>query len=68
MCSLFNSECRNVLSPTGFVLVPEGEYDGQIVLGSSYSYIYPVKKFIVEPTSDLIMLELDPTKMETDGE
>ena len=42
--------------------------DGQIVLGSSYSYIYPVKKFIVEPTSDLIMLELDPTKMETDGE
>ena len=53
---------------SGFVLVPEGEYDGQIVLGSSYSYIYPVKKFIVEPTSDLIMLELDPTKMETDGE
>ena len=47
------------------------------MLGSSYSYIYPVKKFIVEPTSDLIMLELDPTdlimeldptKMETDGE
>ena len=48
-----------------FVSVPEGEYDGQIVLGSSYSYIYPVRKFIVEQDNDMIMLELDPKMLET---
>ena len=43
--------------------VPVGEYDGQLVIGSSYCY--PLKKFIVERDGDMVQLELDVRNMET---
>ena len=45
--------------------VPVGEFDGQLVIGSSY--IYPVKKFLVEQDGDIVTLEFDLSKLDTQG-
>ena len=42
--------------------VPIGEYDGQLVIGSSY--LYPIKKFLIEQDGDIVPLEFDLSKLE----
>ena len=40
---------------------PEGEFDGQIVFG--HSYCYALKKFVINESSSVVILELDDSKM-----
>ena len=39
----------------------EGEFDGQIVFG--HSYCYALKKFVIDKSSSVVVLELDVSKM-----
>ncbi len=39
------------------VAVPNGTYEGQLVIGDSF--VYPVKKFTVTSSNDIIVLQFD---------
>lgn len=39
------------------VTIPNGVYEGQLVIGDSF--IYPVKKFTVANSNDIIVLQFD---------
>ena len=44
--------------------IPMGEFDGQLILGSSYCY--PLKKFMIDEEGETVLLEMDPKRMESD--
>ena len=47
-----------------YTQLPVGDYDGQLIIGSSVCY--PVKKFVIDTSGETIPLELDPKQMDTD--
>ena len=47
-----------------WINVPVGEFDGQIVIGSSFCY--PVKKFVIDQEGETVQLDLDLSKMDCD--
>lgn len=54
---------RNSLSYTSdVVMVPVGEYEGQLIIGNSF--IYPVHKFLVVGGKTLVSLEIDISQLE----
>ena len=42
---------------SGRVTIPNGTYEGQLVIGDSF--VYPVKKFTVSKTDDIVVLQFD---------
>ena len=51
-----------------FVPIPQGTYEGQLVIGDSF--MHPVKKFNIEKDNDIVVLQFEvgaPTGRSTGG-